>query len=504
MLTACVSRLKDGLRYHNTMTRTYRLACGLMAAIIAFSSMAANNLPELGDAAGDDLSLATEKRIGQQIMHEIRARDPSYLDDPEIESYLNQLGGRLAGASTDPAIGFHFFALDDPTINAFAMPGGFIGVHTGLILSAQSESELAGVLAHEISHVTQRHIARQIQREKQLSIAAMLGMALALLAARSNSQVASAALVSAQASTVQAQLAFSRDYEREADRSGFEIMNKAGMDVRGMSGSFERLQKATRLYEGNAPVYLRSHPLTGERISDMQNRERSQRYRQIPDSPDFHLVRAKLRAMKGHSSEAIKDFQSLVNDRKYPSEGAARYGLAVALTRVKDWAGAEKEVQAARRSRLVSPMIDRLHAEIRIGLGDIEGGLALFRDTMARYPLNTGLMYAYGDVLVSLQRFADSLKLAEEQLRNYPQSVRLFNLMARSYAALGRRALQHRATAEAYALQGQTGAAVEQLQLAQKAGDANFFDASVIDARLRELKKQLAEEMKERRRARPD
>lgn len=487
------------MRYHNTMLRSYRLACGLMAALIAFSSVAANQLPELGDAASEELSLATEKRIGQQIMHEIRSRDPSYLDDPEVEAYLNQLGGRLAGSSSDPAIGFYFFPIEDSSINAFAMPGGYIGVHTGLLLSAQSESELAGVLAHEISHVTQRHIARQIQREKQLSVASMLAMGLALLAARSNSQVASAALVSAQASTVQAQLAFSRDYEREADRSGFEIMQKAGMDVRGMSAFFERLQRASRVYDNNAPVYLRSHPLTGERISDMQNRERSQRYRQVPDSPDFHLVRAKLRAMKGHASEAIKDFQDLVNDHKYPSAAAAHYGLAVALTRVRDWAGADKELQAARKLKIVSAMLDRLQAEVRIGLGDVAGGLALYRDTMSRYPLNTGLIYAYGDVLVTQQRFTESLKFAEEQLRNYPQDVRLHTLLARSYAALGRRSQQHRVTGEAYALQGQTGAAVEQMELAQRAGDANFFELSVIDARLRELKKALADEIKEKR-----
>lgn len=476
----------------------HRFLCGLLAAVVCFSSIAANQLPELGDAASEDLSIATEKRIGRQIMHEIRAHDPSYLDDPEIESYLNQLGGRLAGSSSDPGIGFYFFPIEDPTINAFAMPGGYIGVHTGLLLAAQSESELAGVLSHEISHVTQRHIARQIQREKQLSIASMLGMALALLAARSNSQVASAAIASAQASTVQAQLSFSRDYEREADRSGFEIMQKAGMDVRGMSAFFERLQKASRVYENNAPVYLRSHPLTGERISDMQNRERSLRYRQVPDSPDFHLVRAKLRAMQGHTSEAIKDFQALVNDRKYPLEAAAHYGLAVALARIKDWQGADRELQAARKLKIVSAMLDRQQAEVRIGLGDVAGGLALYRDAMARYPLNTGLMYVYGDALVTQQRFTESLRFAEDQLRNYPQDVRLYQLLARSHAALGQRSQQHRATAEAYAIQGQTGAAVEQLELAQRAGDANFFEMSVIDARLRELKRQQAEEIKEK------
>ena len=145
-----------------------RLATGLLACSILLQPLRANELPELGDVASEELSLATEKRIGRQIMNEIRWREPSYLDDSDIEVYLNQIGGRLAAVSSDPGMGFFFFPINDPSINAFAMPGGYIGVHTGLILSAQSESELAGVMSHEISHVTQRHIARQVFQSKKL------------------------------------------------------------------------------------------------------------------------------------------------------------------------------------------------------------------------------------------------------------------------------------------------------------------------------------------------
>ncbi|HJW27602.1 MAG TPA: M48 family metalloprotease [Rhodocyclaceae bacterium] len=480
------------------MRLPHRLTALALACLLALPPLHADELPELGDVASNDLSLQTEKKIGQQIMHEIRWRDPAYLDDPDVESYLNQIGGRLASASSDPAIGFYFFPVNDPTINAFAMPGGFIGVHTGLILAAQSESELAGVLAHEVSHVTQRHIARQISREKQLSAATMLGMAVALLAARSNSQVASAAIVSGQASAVSAQLAFSRDFEREADRAGFETLNKAGFDTRGMSNFFERLQRATRVYENNAPVYMRTHPITGERISDMQNREHSVTYHQVPDSTDFQLVRARLKAMQGTPNEAIRDFRALVRDKKFPSEAAAHYGLAVALSRTRDWGEAEKEIVAARKLGIASSMLDRLLAEARLGQGDVDGGLALYRDAMVRYPLNYSLAYGYGDALVANKRYQDSLRFAQDRLLSYPQDVRLYKLQAESHAALGHRAQQHRSLAEAYALQGQTPAAVEQLQLAQRAGDANFYELSAIDARLRELKARQAEEAKEK------
>lgn len=466
---------------------------------MVLTPLRADDLPELGDVASNDLSLSAEKKIGGQIMHEIRWREPSYLDDADVEAYLNQLGGRLASVSNDPGMGFFFFPINDPSINAFAMPGGYIGVHTGLILSAQSESELAGVLAHEISHVTQRHIARQVFQSKQLGMAAMLAMGLALLAARSNGQVAGAAVATTQAGAISARLAFSRDFERESDRLGFDILRQAGFDVRGMSNFFARLQRAVRLYENNASVYLRSHPLTGERLTDMQNREQSLPYRQVRDSVDFQLVRAKLRAMQGTPSEAIRDFEALLKDKKYIDEAATRYGLAYARYRERDWIGAERDVLAARKMKISAAMLERLLADIHIAQTEVDGGLRVYRDAMVRFPLNQGLLYGYGRALIDTRHFNEALAFVESQLQKYPEDVRLHKMRAESFAGLGRKARQHQALAEVFALQGQTAGAVEQLQLAQKAGDANFYDSSAIDARLSELKKRLLEELKEKR-----
>jgi len=476
-----------------------RFVTGLLALALAIQPLHADDLPELGDVASNALSLSTEKKIGQQIMHEIRWRDTAYLDDPDVEAYLNQLGGRLAAVSNDPGMGFTFFAVNDRSINAFAMPGGYIGVHTGLILSAESESELAGVLSHEISHVTQRHIARQVFQSKQVSIAAMVAMALALLAARSNGQLAGAAIATTQAGAISNQLAFSRDFERESDRFGFEIMRKSGFDVRGMSAFFLRLQKAVRLYENNATAYLRTHPLTGERLTDMQNREQSLPYRQVRDSNEFLLVRAKLRAMQGVPAEAVKDFSTLLSEKKYGSAAAAHYGYAYALLRSRDWAGAEREILAARQLKISAAMLDRLLAEARLGQGDVAGGLAIYRDAMVRFPLNMALIYGNGSALINSRHFEEAQRFSEQQLQNYPDDVRLHKMRAESYAGLGRRAQQHQALAEVFALQGQTAGAIEQLQLAQQAGDANFYEQSVIDARLREMKKRQLEEIKEKR-----
>ena len=481
------------------MTFFRRSVIGFLAVSLTLQPLRAEDLPELGDVASNELSLATEKKIGQQIMNEIRWREPAYLDDPDVEAYLNQLGGRLAAASNDPGLGYYFFPINDPSINAFAMPGGYIGVHTGLILSAQSESELAGVLAHEISHVTQRHIARQIYQSKQIGMASMLAMGLALLAARSNGQVAGAAIAGAQAGAMSSQLAFSRDFERESDRMGFETLRKAGFDVRGMAAFFERLEKSVRMYENNATAYLRTHPLTGERLSDMQNREQAVSYRQVADSPDFLLIRAKLRAMQATPLEAVNDFQGLLRDKKFVSEGAAYFGLAIALGRKRQWVEAEEALHHAQKFRMPSAMLERQLAEVRLAQGESDKALALYREAMVRYPFNQALLYGYAQALLKLRYFEEALRFVEAQLQNYPQDLRLHKMRAESYAGLGRGAQQHQALAEVFSLQGQTAGAIDQLQHARNAGDANFYELSVIDARMRELRKRLLEEQKEKR-----
>jgi predicted Zn-dependent protease len=452
-----------------------------------------NDLPELGDVASAELSMQTEKKIGQEIMGEIR-RNAMYLDDPEVEAYLNRLGNRLSAASPDPGIGFYFFPVNDPMINAFAMFGGYIGVNSGLVLAVRNESELAGVLAHEIAHITQRHLARGIARQKQIGGATLLAIAAAILAAHSNPDAMGAAVTGASAGAMQAQLGFSRDFEREADRIGFQILQKAGFDVRGMAAFFSRLQRATRVYENNAPVYLRTHPLNIERISDMQNRELNQPYRQVSDSLEFQLVRARLQALRGTPAEAVAHFQTLLAEQKTLNAAATQYGLAVALARKKDWTAAEGILDALRQQgKNATPMIDRLYAETRVRRGDLAGGLAAFREALSRYPDAMALVYAHGEALLENRRFAEAQAFFEQRLRKNTNDARLYQLQARAYAALGKTGQRHQALAEAYALEGALPAAIEQLELAQRAKDNDFYTSSAIDARLRQLKQRLAE-----------
>ena len=475
----------------------------VLAIVTAFAlvlprAVAQQALPDLGDVSQAGFTPAMERRVGELAMRELR-RDPAFLDDVEVRSYVQALGSRLVAASPEPTQEFTFFVLRDPTVNAFAMPGGFVAVHTGLLLAAQSESELASVLAHEIAHVTQHHIARQMAKAEQIQPLAIAGMILAILAARANPQAAQAALLTSQAGATQAMLAYSRDFEREADRVGFQILKGAGFDVSGMPAFFERLQRATRLYENNAPAYLRTHPVTTERIADMQARVQGVPYRQRPDAPEFQLVRAKLRAANGTPEQAAGYFGDLLHDHRYANEAAARYGHARALLRMRDVAGAAKEVAALRKLPDRSPMIDTLDAEVKSAAGDLEGARAVLAAARVTYPGNLALAYAYAETLQAMQRHTEAIAVLDELARDYPHVARVRALAAKSYAALGKRFAQHRAQAEFYALQGSLPAAIEQLDLARAAGDGDFYSLSAAEARQRELKAKLAEEMRDER-----
>jgi predicted Zn-dependent protease len=354
------------------------------------------------------------------------------------------------------------------------------------------------VLAHEIAHVTQRHLARMLGQQSQLSIPTIAALIVAILAARSNSDVSQGVIAAAGAGNIQAQLDYSRDFEREADRVGFQILQDAHFDVSGMAAFFERLQKAGRVYDNNAPAYMRTHPLTTERIADMQNRAYRAIYKQSPDSLEFHLVRAKLRAEQGSPREAKTDFTEMVRERRYASETAARYGLALALARERDYANAQGEVERLRKLVGPHPMVELLAARIRAANGDPAGARDVLQAARARDPNYPPLSYELVQSLQALGQHPRALQLLGELVANTPRNARLYTLQAQSYAALGQRLPQHRALAEAYYLQGTLSAAIEQLQLAQKSGEADFYQLSSVDARLRELRRLQAEESKKR------
>lgn len=476
------------------------LAQALASLVLAHSTAAmaaAIELPELGDAAQDVLTPQMQRRLGEGFYNEIRLRDPAYIDDPEVTGYVNRVGRRLVSASQNPSGRFTFFVLRDRQINAFATFGGYVGVNTGLLLAARTESEFAGVLAHEISHVNQQHLARGIMAAKNQSISSLASLALMILAVRSGQagQIAQGASAAIEAANIQSQLGYSRDFEREADRVGFQTLSKAGYDPRGMADFFERLQKSTALYENNAPVYLRTHPLTTERISDMQGRAQGSPYRQVRDSLDFYLVRAKLRSLEYAPQDALAEFETQLREKRYAYEAAVWYGMARAQLRLGRLAEAEKSLAQARKLAPLDSMFDVLAAEIHLAAKELVGATTIYRDAYKRYPNDEAVVQGLIGVLQLQGQNEAAIQIIDSRLRSGVRDSKLYQLQAQSYAALGKTVQSRRATAEAYALNGQTQAAVEQLELAQREAK-NFYDQSMIDTRIKALRAQLIEERK--------
>jgi predicted Zn-dependent protease len=469
-----------------------KLIASLLALTLTLPPVWASNLPDLGESSRQYLSDKQERELARAIMRDVYA-SPLFLSDPEVEAYLNGIGAKLSSESSRSERSFTFFAVRDPSINAFALPGGFIGVHTGLIQTAENESELAGVLAHEIAHVSQEHLSRMIAAQDQSYLPTLAAIAVAILAARSNANVGSAAIATAQALNIQSQLNFTREHEREADRVGLETLTSAGFDPAGLSSFFNRLQRANRLYDTNAPDYLRTHPLNSQRIADMDARVEKLPYRQVKDSIEFHLVRARLIANEGLAEDAVRRFQDQIKQKKTLFEAASRYGLSIALSRQAKYAEAEAELAKALKFSQ-SPMLLNLQAELAGKTGNTSIAIERYRSGIARHPHYKPLLYGYVDALILAGRAREAAEFAATKTTAWPDDARLWKLLARAEAALNHRLASHRAEAESLAVMGNLPAALEQINIGLKAGDGNFYELSSAEARRREWQAMLAAE----------
>lgn len=464
----------------------------LLAALMAVPQGIASQLPDLGESSRQYLTDKQEKEIARAIMRDIYA-NPQFLADPEVETYLNELGSRLVSESSASGRAFTFFAVRDSAINAFALPGAYIGVHTGLILAANSESELAGVLAHEVAHVSQEHLSRMIAQQDQRYLPTLAALAVAVLAARSNANIGSAAIAATQALSIQNQLDFTRENESEADRVGFDILNQSGLDPRGMASFFSTLQRNNRLFDNNAPVYLRTHPINTQRIADMEDRAQRLPFKQVSDSREFHFVRARLVAMEGTADEAVRRFQDQIKEKKTRLIAASQYGLALAYVRQNKFVDAERELTLALKSG-ESPMLINLRAELKTRQGNPKQAMEIYRAGMARYPQYKPLIYGHALALVLDGQGQAAIDMVSEKIAAWPDDTQLWRLQARAHAALGHKLASHYAEAEAMAARGNLVAALEQINLGLKAGDGDFYQLSAAESRRREWQKTLNEE----------
>lgn len=482
-------------------TPAHRLRAGLAALVVALSpgwAPAAGALPDLGDSSARVLDPQAERAIGRQVMRQLRSSG-GYFNDPEVNAYLDGLGRRLVAGDADLSGDFEFFAVGAPEINAFALPGGYVGVHTGLILATESESELASVLAHEITHVTQHHIARQMEAQSASQLAMLAGMAAAILAGASgNSQAAQAAVTGATAGAMQNQINYSRDFEREADRIGFQLLDKAGFDPRAMASFFQRLQQATRLQDSKTPGYLRTHPLTYERVAEAQDRAFASPYKQVRDSLEYQLVRALLRSYEGTPDEAVAALGKQLETPRIEARNAARYGLAAARLRAGKFDAAMAEVQALDKAGFRHPMVEALAGQTLLQSGQYGPARTRYEAALARYPDHLQLVYDYPRTLIKARDFSTAARFTETQVSRRRDDSTLHEIAAEAYAGIGRQTLSHYHLGEMYALRGDTREAVQQMEIATRAQDSGEQAQAQAEGRLVALRKRQREERKER------
>ena len=460
-----------------------------------------DRLPDLGAASGDELSGAAERRLGESIMRQLRAEGVVW-DDAEVSGYLNRFAARLTATGPARSHQFEFFAVRDKSINAFALPGGFIGIHTGLLAAAGNASELATVISHEIGHVTQRHIARMLSNQRQASMMALAGMVLAALAARSSPDAAIGALSLGDTLATRSMLSFSRDAEREADRVGLEILREAKFDVRAAPKFFERLQQYNRYNEGGAPVYVRTHPVTGERMTDLQLRINDMPVFDHRDNIEFSLMRARAQAVGSDAVDALASARRAFEQRVETPEGAKDpapwFGLASVANAGREWAASERALDKAEKA-LGSPHVyfTRLRIANSLGAGDVARADQISAQAIKGNPDDLAIIRLRAQVLIAARTYREAVGLLREKTADFRGDAELWRLLGEAHQALGERGLAHKAAAEGYLLRGMRLPALEQLRLARSAGDLDFYNGSIVDAKLREVEAAYREEMKD-------
>jgi predicted Zn-dependent protease len=450
-------------------------------------------LPDMGAAANNLMSAADERRLGQAFMRSVR-RSVKVVDDPLLAEYIQDLGNRLVSHSNSSGKQFTFFLVEDPQVNAFAGPGGYIGVHTGLVTATETESELASVIAHEIAHVTQNHLFRAFDEYSRLSgPAALLMVGAVLLGATVSSEAGLAALAGVQAGMAQAQLNFTRANEEEADREGIKILAGGNYDPRAMPVFFGRMAQATRLYESNTPEFLRTHPVTSNRIADAMGRAEQYPYRHpAPDNRYFQL-RATLRLESfKNPGDAVTFFRKSLKDGRYRNEDAQRYGYALALIEARDYQEARAEIERLLKQQPSDPAYLIASARLDYASGHRDKAKQTLEAALELFPSSYPLAMHYAEILLETGEAHQARRILGEQLRRRPGDVEVLKLAARAAGASGNLGEAYQFQAEYYYLTGQVESAVRQLEIALKEKDLDYYQSARLAARLNEYKAELA------------
>lgn len=492
----------------------------LLTLLHALAPVAAQtSLPALGD--GVEMSSSAERRLGDRIARELY-RDPDYLDDAILGEYVQGIWQRLMDGARqrgelqpelEERFAWEVVLGRDRSVNAFALPGGYMGVHLGLIAVVSSEDELASVLAHELSHVTQRHIVRIISRQSNQAPWLLGAMILGALAAASNPGAAGAMIVGGQAAAVQGQLNFSRDMEREADRVGYGVMTQAGFDARGFVGMFEKLQQANRFNDTGAFPYLRSHPLTTERIADMQARQQLQTHTAVPQLTMTHaMLAARARMLANPEVDSLRAAllraQGEMVAMSPAEQGGVLYAAALGAVGLREFEQAQRLQErlqvTVRDDARAAYQVRLLGAEIALAAGDPRRASTFLEAAApgASGAVTRPLLFLRARARTQSGQAREAAEPLQVWLASRPRDAQAWQLLSQAYAAQGQTLRAVRAEAEVHAARLDYAAARDRLRAAQelaRQGPAvDHVEASIIDTRSRQIDLLLREQALER------
>ncbi len=448
----------------------------------------ADDLPDIGSPAQAMLTLEDERQIGRMIVRGLRDQD-QILDDPEVAEYVQSLGARLSSEAHDGAQRFTFFTVKDRTINAFALPGGFIGMNAGLVLETKNESELAGVMAHEIAHVTQRHIARSIAAQSRTSLVSTAAMLAAILlgAAAGGGDGAMAGVAAAQSLAIQQQISFTRENETEADRVGLGILARSGFDPEGMPRFFETMSRLAGSSEFNIPEMLRTHPVTSTRIAETKERADQLNITPMPDSISYALTRERLRVLSNPAGKDPQEYYAAVIKNEPDASSAQVYGQGLAMMMSGN---ADRAIPIFRKLRDTDPTVMQYHtalgqAQLRAGQG--KASIETLEKARELFPRNVAVTVRYAETLMQSGDSKTAHEILLDLFNVVPPTPEQARLTALAANAAGDVADSYYYMSEYHIMSGDLPLAINQLQLALAVPKITSVQRARFQARLEEV-----------------
>lgn len=463
------------------------IVLAMLTALPASGTNQKNDLPEIGVVASGAISLDKEIQIGDVLMRQLRGQAP-IINDPLLQEYIQDLGNRLVAQADNVKFPFEFFLINSPSINAFAFFGGHVGIHTGLIFSAKNESELASVLAHEVSHVTQRHIARSMearQKSSPLQIASALG---GLLIAMANPEAGIAAMSAGSAASAQASINYTRQNEKEADSIGIRILAESGFDPNAAGTFFGTLVEKDRLKSKLTP-FLQTHPMPESRVADARTRAAGYRVGNVPESLSFHLAKSRILARYyGSPEQNITYFKALQNNRRYQFKQAVDYGLALSYLANEQFSHAQALIDELLQTDPDNLFYLDTYTDIALETNQISQAIDTLSARAKHKPRNRVLTLNLANAMVKNKQYPEAIRLLKDYLLVEPNNLLAHQILADAYGESQQKLEMHQTNAEVYALAGAYPRAIDELHSAYNYASIRELEKQRIRARIEQLR----------------